>query len=318
MFQQFSNQSLPKFVGPVKWFFLNYGMSGVQIFFLLSGFIILTLHINTNQNFRFWRFIASRYTRLLPGIFLLGIISIPILGIRQWFFSILPSVLIIDPSIFYKITGVENFSWFSTVMWTLFTEVRFYVIFGIVFTILRKKSLNLRLCVLLSILLVAKILFAVTQNILPGKILNLFFITNDSSYFIFGMILAIVYNWKVEEFTRMIIVMLLAVYLALSLIDSTILVSESNRVFFLLPLMAIFVLWEMNNPVIEKVAKYIGTPSYISYLIHLHLLSFYKLIGFNQNALIELLILPTSILALSYAIHLKIELPAIKYLRSKF
>jgi len=191
----------------------------------------------------------------LPGIFLLGIISIPILGIKQWLFSILPSVLIIDPSIFYNITGVGNFSWFSTVMWTLFTEVRFYVIFGIVFTFLKKRSLKFKVCTLASILLIAKIIFAVTQNILPGKILNLFFITTDSSYFIFGMILAIVYNRRSSGIQHGDIVMLLGVYFTLSFIERSVLASENNQVFFLLPLIAIFVLWQMKNPISEKIAN---------------------------------------------------------------
>lgn len=317
IFQDYSNDSLPRYSLPIKYFFVEYGAYGVQIFFCLSGFIILSMNNDENKRFHFWKFMHGRYTRLLPGIFILGLISIPILGIEQWAFSVLPSATLIDPSIFNKITGVQNFSWFSNVMWTLFTEIRFYAIFGLFFWFLRNKSVNFRLFALISILLVTKIFLLVTNNKFLETLFQLVFITKDSSYFILGMLLAFVYSKRSNRSLRSNLVPVSTLVLLLFLLENSISANESLKFVILAPILMIFVLWRVDNPFIGKLSKYIGVPSYISYLTHLHFIFVFRLIGLNQNAPIELILLPFIIFVLSYVIHLKIEDPAIKYMRSK-
>ena len=318
IFQDYSNVTLPRYLLPVRFFFIEYGASGVQIFFCLSGFIILMINIEEKQKFDFWKFLRSRYTRLVPGIIFLGAFSIPILGTRKWLFSVLPSITLIDPSIYNKISGVESFSWFSNVMWTLFSEIRFYVIFAFVFWIFKKKSINQRLIVLISILSIAKILVILTQSNFLETFFQLLLITNDSSYFILGMVLALVFNRRDNrrlrnKFTGVSVVILMSLFL-----EKYFVFQIDLEFAFLAPMLAILVLWKVENPLIQKVSKYIGEPSYISYLTHLHFIFIFRLIGFKQNPFLELFLLPVIIFALSYFVHLKIELPAIKFLRSKF
>lgn len=318
IFQDYSNVSFPRFLLPVRFFFIEYGASGVQIFFCLSGFIILMINIDDKQKFHFWKFMRSRYTRLVPGIIFLGAISIPILGTRKWLYSVFPSITLIDPSIYNKIAGVENFSWFSNVMWTLFSEIRFYVIFAFVFWVFKKKSINQKLIVLISILLIAKILVILTQGNFLETYFQLFFITNDSSYFILGMALAFVYNRRDDRRQRNDLAWVSVVILVLYFLEKNFLSQVNMEFVFLAPMLAILVLWKVENPLIEKVSKYIGAPSYISYLTHLHFIFIFRLMGFKHDPFIELILLPAIIFALSYFVHLKIELPAIKFLRSKF
>ncbi len=317
IFQDYTNDSLPRYLLPIKYFFVEYGAYGVEIFFCLSGFIIFSMNNDENKRFHFWKFMRGRYTRLLPGIFILGLISIPILGIQQWVFSVLPSVTLIDPSIFNKITGIQNFSWFSNVMWTLFTEIRFYTIFALVFWFLRNKSINLRLFGLISIFLVTKIFILVTSNKFLETLFQLVFITKHSSYFILGMVLAFVYSKRSNRNLRSKLVPVSTLVLLLFFLENSISADESLKFAFLSPILIIFVLWRVDNPFVGRLSKYIGVPSYISYLTHLHFISILRLIGLNQNPPIELILLPFMIFVLSYVIHLKIEEPAIQYFRSK-
>jgi len=318
LFQDYQDDSLPRYLLPIKFFFVEYGARGVQIFFCLSGFIIFSMNANKNKQFAFWSFMRSRYTRLLPGIILLGLISIPVLGLRKWVFSVFPSVTLIDPSIFNKIGRSENFSWFSNPMWSLFTEIRFYVIFAFVFWLLKRKSSFFRLIVLISILVISQVLTLSTEDKFLDTLCQLLFITEDSSYFILGMMLAFIdsrrsYPLSREHFAGILVAILLLIFLEIQTSFD-----ESMKFALLAPSLTLLVLWKVEYPIVGKLAKYIGIPSYISYLTHLHFIFILRLIGLEQIALIELVLIPVIIFVLSYVINLKIEGPVIKFLRSKF
>ena len=317
IFQDYSDDSLPRYSLPIKFFFVEYGAYGVQIFFCVSGFIILSMNNDENKRFYFWKFMRGRYTRLLPGIVILGLISIPILGVRKWLFSVLPSITLIDPSIFAKISGVQNFQWFSSVMWTLFVEARFYIIFAFVFWLLRSKSVNVRLIALVSILLIAKIFVLLNNDKFLETIIQLAFITDDSSYFILGIVLGFTYSKRGNGRRRSNLLAVLMLVLILFFLENSISASESLKFVLLAPFLMLLVLWRVDNPFIGKISKYIGVPSYIAYLTHLHFMVFFRLIGSGKNAAIELILLPVIIFAVCYVIHLKIEKPAIRYFRTK-
>jgi peptidoglycan/LPS O-acetylase OafA/YrhL len=122
------------------------GFLGVQLFFLISGFVILmTLEKSAN----FYNFIYKRWIRLFPAMLVATIlvfvtaaylperpIGIPTLK------NIIPGLIFIHPNLVEKITGI-NFGVLEGAFWSLFVEVKFYTIFGLLYFSLGTKKADL-------------------------------------------------------------------------------------------------------------------------------------------------------------------------------
>lgn len=112
------------------------GFLGVKLFFLISGFVIL-MTLEKSQNFK--EFVVKRWLRLFPAMLFATVliyISSPFLGERPLgipkILSVIPGLLFIEPNwisgILNTQTGVLEMSF-----WSLFVEVKFYFIFGLLF-----------------------------------------------------------------------------------------------------------------------------------------------------------------------------------------
>jgi peptidoglycan/LPS O-acetylase OafA/YrhL len=105
---------------------LQFGHAGVDVFFVLSGFIILFVHFDDiGQPSRLWRYVSRRATRLLPvyWVALALTILLRIVAGHEWpsLFSVLWSGLLL-PSWSEPLLGVA---------WTLQFEVVFYAMFAV-------------------------------------------------------------------------------------------------------------------------------------------------------------------------------------------
>lgn len=114
------NQPLPIF----KHIF-QFGHAGVDLFFVLSGFIILFVHIDDIGNpKRIWRYIERRLTRILPAYW----VAVMLTGGLA--FAGGHSISMSD--IAWAIAPVPNFSEpILSVAWTLQYELVFYVMFAV-------------------------------------------------------------------------------------------------------------------------------------------------------------------------------------------
>jgi len=117
--------------------FFKYGWLGVYLFFMLSGFVILmTLEKTPN----FFQFIYRRWLRLFPAML---IVSMLVFATAHVLFperpagvplprDLLPGLTFIDDDIltrvFHSHQGLLEYAF-----WSLFVEVKFYVMFGIIF-----------------------------------------------------------------------------------------------------------------------------------------------------------------------------------------
>ncbi len=126
-------------LGPV----LNYGWAGVELFFVISGFVIcMTLERCTSV----WDFARRRLARLWPAMLVCAAITMALacFGPDQWRvggFSFLSSILFIEPSLFGDWFGLDHLGWVDGVYWTLWIEVRFYIMAAILFAVFRKRFL---------------------------------------------------------------------------------------------------------------------------------------------------------------------------------
>ena len=109
---------------------------GVQLFFMVSGFVILG-SLEKKRNLR--TFARARFRRIFPSL----CIAIPTIYficnmLNQSFIapipisSLFPSFTLISPNLLNELFGT-NLIWTTGVLWSLFVEIQFYVLVGILY-----------------------------------------------------------------------------------------------------------------------------------------------------------------------------------------
>lgn len=133
----------------------TYGYLGVQIFFVISGFIILHTAINKTS----LEFIKSRIIRLWPAIFIGSTIAyaifiilgpraqLPIIDIWNYIanalgLTITPLRPLMSSSIIMNQLGKINMEYFDGAMWTLSREVGFYIFISIILIFRQIKNIH--------------------------------------------------------------------------------------------------------------------------------------------------------------------------------
>jgi peptidoglycan/LPS O-acetylase OafA/YrhL len=119
----------------------TYGWVGVEVFFVMSGFVIpFTLEKNRYRIAQYGRFLAKRVIRLDPP-YLVSIASF--LALAAYF-----SVVSHTP---FRFSGTQvllhlgylnvffGYEWIDNVYWTLAIEVQYYVIMGVVFPLVARR-----------------------------------------------------------------------------------------------------------------------------------------------------------------------------------
>ncbi len=114
----------------------KYGYLGVQLFFLISGFVILmTLEKCNNVP----SFIYRRWLRLFPAMLICSLIIFLTAGIfterpngQPELIDLMAGLSFIDPYIWLKTTGIQLQS-IEGAFWSLYVEFKFYVIAAILY-----------------------------------------------------------------------------------------------------------------------------------------------------------------------------------------
>ena len=128
---------------PVLGPLLNYGWAGVELFFVISGFVICMTLERCNG---LWDFARRRLARLWPAMLVCASITMAVaqFGPDQWKvgpLSFLSSILFIEPSVFAGWLHVPHLAWVDGVYWTLWIEVRFYLMAALLFMLFRQRFL---------------------------------------------------------------------------------------------------------------------------------------------------------------------------------
>jgi peptidoglycan/LPS O-acetylase OafA/YrhL len=123
-----------------------YGWLGVDMFFVISGFIIpYSLHRSQYKFVYFPRFLARRLVRLEPPYLL----SIAIVLILWEVGSRVPGFAGVPPSYslgqilahFLYLIPLTDYPWLNVVYWTLAYEFVFYILIGLLWPVLSRRSL---------------------------------------------------------------------------------------------------------------------------------------------------------------------------------
>jgi peptidoglycan/LPS O-acetylase OafA/YrhL len=125
---------------------LELGWLGVEFFFIISGFVIL-MTLDRCRNVL--EFFLRRFARLWPAaIFAATMTSVLmcLIGPREWHVSFrdyLTSILLIDPHYMAALTHWRGLKWVDGAYWSLWVELKFYVLAAIVFQLARRKFILL-------------------------------------------------------------------------------------------------------------------------------------------------------------------------------
>ena len=238
----------------------EWGANGVDIFFVISGFVMIYSQINNPKTIV--NFYKSRLLRIVP-IYWLITFTIIIL------FTIFPDIFRTFETDFKK--SISSFLFTSQLVtnefpiinvgWTLEWEMLFYLIFGI--SIYFKKLERIVLFIFFSMI----IIFLISKN--------LFFLE-----FFVGVIIGYIYfKFKINHFIALIILIIGVISLSLSIDQSSQIVSYDRFIIWGLP-SALIVFGAVNTkPLNNKIFFYLGNASYSIYLVQvLTIPAFYKAI----------------------------------------
>jgi len=230
--------------------FFSFGKNGVQLFFVISGFIIPWSMQKAGYRFAdFFTFLLKRLARLEPPYIVSLVVAILILIARQ---ALLGSSENLQPITLnrvllhfgYLIPFFENYEWINQVYWTLAIEFQYYLFVGLIFIPLIKWGIVSRIIIYILFLSAH---FISDSHFLPYWL----------PVFLLGVL---TFMFKAKQIGKVEYCIVLANAIILCAI-----VYQIGEVFFMLmPVVAILFFSGFNF----KVGNFLGQFSYSLYLIH--------------------------------------------------
>ena len=246
---------------------LRFGYFGVELFFIISGYVIfMTLDKSSN----FFRFIVQRWIRLFPAMLLATIL---IWTLSHWLpyrpggiprlIDLIPGLSLAGANFVSAATGIDT-DGLERGFWSLYVEFRFYLMFGILFFVVGRQR-AFQLLFILSLMLLAAIevtslhggAWAARAESLCGKMLIGFYLP----WFLFGMY-AYLYHFKQHRWLPVVLIGNAVAYNVES--TGTVIVTLA------LPLLVflLFVLPPLQSIFRTRLLLFFGAVSYPLYLIN--------------------------------------------------
>ncbi len=193
-------------------YIFKYGYLGVQLFFLISGFVIL---MSLEKSKTFLQFIYKRWLRLFPAMFIATILVYSTshflkerpMGIPE-LKTIIPGLLFFDTSLLKTLLGIK-LNPIEGAFWSLFVEFKFYFIFGISYFLLGRIKAIVTIFLLFIVSIVAdyfKIRYVFTfSHILSfeyfgwfasGSLAYLYFVNNQLKYILLSIVVSFIEMYK--------------------------------------------------------------------------------------------------------------------------
>ena len=303
----------------------NYGFLGVDIFFVISGYLISNILFEENKNHNFIKVILNFYVRrirrIIPLLFFIIFISLLlgkfILTSSDYIDlenSSIFTILFASNFYFYKIEN-DYFAQSSLLLpllhtWSLAVEEQFYIIFPLIFLFLKKLKLNYDLLIITLLFLFSLLAYILIKDINENLSFYLFLTR-------FWEILAGVLIFYIEPFIKnklnkkvnqiILIFCLFSIFYILLFFESRILIVLFSSLLILF--------YTKNNPtyyILEnKVFTYLGKISFSIYLWHFVIFAFSRYLNYFDEFKFILILLIFLLSIISYKI---IEKP----FRSKF
>jgi len=300
------------------------GYYGVDIFFVISGYLITSKIFNDmkNKNFSFINFYLGRARRILPALFLTLLISF----ILSWF-SLMPTQFVdFAKSVLFASSFISNYFFYISGLeygavsgllkpilhtWSLGIEEQFYIIFPLFFFVIFRYLKKYLLTFFTTIFLLSFVFAIILSNIDPN--LNFFLLPSRIWELILGSIIFFIKSKNYLEVSRntsntlTLIAIILIFFSFIFIYDS----HPTPNFKTLIPLLGasliIFFYKKeglLNKFFINKFAVGIGLISYSLYLFHYPIFAFVRSLrlatGIFEFSIVALMIFVFSILSYFY------------------
>lgn len=303
------------------------GFVGVDIFFVISGYLISTIILKEirHQNFSIPKFYARRAKRLLPAAAFVNVICL----IAGWFLLLPYEYNRLGQSLVSSSVFISNyFFWMKTDYfapaanteillhtWSLSVEEQFYLIFPVILLFLRKRKPGKTYPIIILLLIIS---FAIWVT-LPGNALRFYGIHTRAWELLGGTLLAIQQQLDnrqqlkthVHQYLGTIGILLVILPL---LFGTTTEPYNSVAVVSAVVGTSIIILLSNTNGLVKEIlsARYlvfVGTISYSLYLWHQPLFAFINIFSLEEKNPIKISITLTLLFFLAYATTVVIENP---------
>ncbi|MFZ6694025.1 acyltransferase family protein [Undibacterium sp. SXout20W] len=283
--------------------FAKYGYLGVELFFIISGFVILM----TASNGSLRSFVVSRFVRLYPAFWaactMTFVVTLAIGGVR---YSATIEQYLVNMTM---LSGFVDVPPIDGVYWTLFVELRFYALIALLLII--GKIQHAQLIILLWLI------GSIFLNIHPMYGLNILLIVDYSAYFIAGAAYYLIWSAG-ASFTRVGIIMVcwgFALFQSignLRFFEKTYNTNMSDYVVASIVSVFFFVMFLISLKWTGRVARYrwvlAGSLTYPLYLLHENIgFMVFNLAYPVVNSHVLLLSTLFVVLLIAYAVHILIE-----------
>lgn len=287
----------------------RYGYLGVDMFFTISGFVVLLSAWGRRPH----EFVISRVVRLYPAYWVaVTLTTIVAITLSRGLFKVTPLQYVANMTMLNAVAHVSNI---DVVYWTLYAEIRFYFVIFVLSCV--GISRNRVLAVLWGWLAATAIIEA---HVLPAGIastLDIVVQSQWSHYFIAGMALCLIYragfSWQLGAILGLAYAN--AVYQAINFghlvsnryhqtLHSPVIAGIITAIFLVMTLIALRITRRFGRPWFAVA----GALTYPLYLVHAYNgFVIINLIGRHLNRWVLLVLMVTSMLGLAYAIHRLIE-----------
>jgi peptidoglycan/LPS O-acetylase OafA/YrhL len=279
-------------------FFFSYGHFGVQMFFVISGFIIpWSMYHGGYKLKNFFTFSAKRLIRLEPPYLLSLVFAIALTYLRQLSphyngVDITPSLKQILLHFGYLIPFFEGERWIRAIYWTLAIEFQYYLAIGLLFPFFTRNSVFRFITYIL---------------ILAGPFMLKGFLPFHFPVFLLGIILFLYKLQKINSVE-------LTIVAIISTIEVFFFHGHGAVIFSGFAFLAILFFTDFRNAVMD----FIGDISYSIYLFHgltgMVILNFFAHTITDPWIKFLLLILAIAVtIVTSYLVFRFIELPSKRY-----
>lgn len=230
--------------------FFSIGKYGVQVFFVISGFIIPWSMYQAGFVFKnFFIFLSKRLIRLEPPYLISIFLAILFFYLREFFFDTINvhnviSIKQVFLHLGYLIPFFDNFKWLNQVYWTLAIEFQYYFFMALVFVPLLNLNFAFRIALYLMILATS---YFSSSAFLPYWL----------PIFLLGIISFLYLTQKIKKIEFFISLILLVVFC----------VFKYGPILVLCSLIPVFVLLFFSNYKVYGL-DFLGKFSYSIYLIH--------------------------------------------------
>ena len=230
----------------------QFGDKGVQVFFILSGFVIpYSLSRKSYELASAGRFLLRRFIRIQPAYIVAVALSVLAFGVllkRPGFYDFGDLVA----NIVYFVPFVDS-PWFLNVSWTLGVEAQFYLLLSVSYPLLVSNSNFVR-----RLAFACFVLLCFTSKILPAAINPWYVLPTWTPFFATGLLLFLFHLRKISR----------KEFFITSACMVALLFFEYTKLLTLVTLLTGFlILWLPSEK--KLIGHFLGKISYSLYLVHL-------------------------------------------------